>query len=378
MMMENIGLNSDIQAGDKSFHIQTQFLEPSEKIVSNVFENGKVITSRTVPVNGELKSQDLKIEVQKLHRGISEELELLFYISEKVATIQHALSNNKLGMVFLGKNLFDEAIEEFKRALQIDADFAEGYNNLGVAYIKKRMFQEARDVLIQGIEKNENYADLQNNLGRAYLFLHEFQPAFKQFNKALQLNPDYEGALFNLCLANLKTIVDNAQDSSLPSINDRIRNTKSLLTAIRESNQAFKKQYLNSALEFIEESNYNEAFKALENAESDQVTTNEFMSLENEFYLNFMFGGKGKDDKFVEGYTKKVQREIEKYPKYADLRNNLGIAYLIQCRNLFLKGLNEFRNALEINPEYKRAEKNLKLAENDGKGFLILLRAILK
>jgi len=164
----------------------------------------------------------------------------------------------------------------------------------------------------------------------------------------------------------------------LPSSVDRVRNTKSLLTAIRDKNQTFKKQYLNSALEFIEENNYDDAFKALEKADSDQLITYEFRSFENEFYLNFMFGGKGKDDKFVEDHIKRLQRAIDKYPEYADLRNDLGIAYLIQCRNMFLKGLNEFRNALEINPEYKRAEKNLKLAENDGKGFLILLRAILK
>jgi hypothetical protein len=56
----------------------------------------------------------------------------------------------------------------------------------------------------------------------------------------------------------------------------------------------------------------------------------------------------------------------------------LGIAHLIQCRNLFLRALEEFRVSLRINPGYKRAEKNLKLSENDGKGFLILLRAILK
>jgi tetratricopeptide (TPR) repeat protein len=376
--MENIGLNSDIQAGDKNFHIQTQFLEPSEKIVSNVFENGKVITSKTIPVNGESKSQDIKTDVQKLHRGISEELELLFYISEKVGTIQHAVSNNKLGMIFLEKNLFDEAIKEFKRALEIDPDFVEGYKNLGCAYIKKNMLIEARDVLIQGIEKKDDYADLHNNLGRAYLLLSEFQSAFKEFNKALQINPDYESALFNLSVTNIRTIVDDVQDSTLPTQIDRIKSARSLLTALRDRNQIFKKQYLNSALELIEDNKFIDAYKVLENAESDILNSNDIPSLENEFYLNFMFGGKGKDDEFVAEYTKKLQQAIDKHPEYADLKNDLGIAYLIQCRNLFLKGLNEFRNALEINPEYKRAEKNLKLAENDGKGFLILLRAILK
>lgn len=91
-----------------------------------------------------------------------------------------------------------------------------------------------------------------------------------------------------------------------------------------------------------------------------------------------MYGGKGKDNQFIGGYVERLKTSIEDYPKYADLHNSLGIAYLIMCRNLFLKALDEFRRALSINPRFKRAEKNLKLAENDGKGFLILLRAILK
>ncbi|MBN2090588.1 hypothetical protein JW964_13335, partial [candidate division KSB1 bacterium] len=101
-------------------------------------------------------------------------------------------------------------------------------------------------------------------------------------------------------------------------------------------------------------------------------------SLENEFYLKFMFGGKGKDDLYIEDYIRQQLQLISDHSNYADLHNNLGIVYLIQCRNLFLKALDEFREALKINSDFKKAEKNLKLAENDGKGFLILLRAILK
>ena len=376
-MMENIGLNGDIQAGGKNFHIQTQYLEPGEKIVSNIFEDGKVIISKTVEVAAETPTQDIKMTVNKLHKEISKELELLFYISEKVRTIQHAVSNNKLGIVFLEKNLFDEAIEEFKRALHVDPDFTEGYNNLGYVYIKKNMLNEARDMFIQGIEKNANYADLHKNLGVTYFLLNDFRDAIKELSKAIEINPDYVDALFNLSLVYLKSIVDDLQDT-LPSKVERLNQTKNLLITIIEKNHNYKEQNLNSALEFIDANNFSDAFKALQNAESDQLIKNELECFEDEFYLNFMFGGKGKDDEFIQDYTKRLQQATEKYPEYADIRNDLGVAYLIQCRNLFLKGLEEYRNALKINPEYKRAEKNLKLAENDGKGFLILLRAILK
>ena len=44
----------------------------------------------------------------------------------------------------------------------------------------------------------------------------------------------------------------------------------------------------------------------------------------------------------------------------------------------FLQALSEFNKALEINPAFEKALKNKKLVENDGKEFLMLLRAILK
>jgi cell fate (sporulation/competence/biofilm development) regulator YlbF (YheA/YmcA/DUF963 family) len=179
-------------------------------------------------------------------------------------------------------------------------------------------------------------------------------------------------------LVNIKSIINDIQDSTFPPRIDRINETKELLSRVLKDFDIFNKQYINAALDYIEANNFQEAFKALQNADADKKDANEFENLENEFYLNFMFGGKGKDDEFIQEYTNKLCSAIEKKPNFADLRNDLGIAYLIQCRNLFLKGLSEFRAALSINPEYERAKKNLKLAENDGKGFLILLRAILK
>jgi len=88
--MENIGLSSDILAGEKKFYIQTQYLEPAKKIMANVFENGKVINSKTLLVNDSIKSQELKNLVAKVHKDISDDMEILFYISDKVRTIQHA------------------------------------------------------------------------------------------------------------------------------------------------------------------------------------------------------------------------------------------------------------------------------------------------
>lgn len=375
--MENIGLNSDIQAGGKVFHIQTQFMEPSEKIVSTIFEDGKVITRKSIAMKNSVPVPELKVAVSRLHRDMSEDIEMLFYISDKVGTIRHAVSNNKLGLVFYKMNLYDEAIEEFQKALEINPEYVEVYKNLGCAYLRKNMLQQAKAAFVAGIDKNENYADLHNNLGYTYFLLNNFSDAIKEISGALDINPDYIDAQFYLSIVYLKSIVYDVQQSSLPSKIERLNHSKELLDNIREKGANYKVEYIVSALSLMEENKYSEALNALESAQSDHPPTVE-TDIENDFYLKFMFGGKGKEDRYINEYVEQLKQVINKAPLYPDLHNNLGIAYLIQCRNMFLNALEEFRHALEINPNYKKAEKNLKLAENDGKGFLILLRAILK
>lgn len=91
-----------------------------------------------------------------------------------------------------------------------------------------------------------------------------------------------------------------------------------------------------------------------------------------------MYGGRKLNIEIIQKFEDRLNEAIEKNNNYADLWNSLGIVHLIQCRNLFLQALSEFDKALELNPSFDKALKNKKLVENDGKEFLILLRAILK
>ncbi len=377
--MENIGLNSDLSVGGKYFHIQTQYSESNARIVSNVFEDGQVISTNSLSVDPGESPLNIKEKAENLHKTTSADMEMLFFISDKVSTIRHAASNNKLGLVFLKKNLLNEAIREFEKALEIDPEFIDAHKNLGLALLKRDQVDEAKSTFIEAITINPEYPDLHNYLGYACFRLGEYKEAVDEIKQALEINSDYVSAKFNLSLVYLTTIFKNIQNDDFSTKIERLNQVKSLLDSILRANQngQYKAEYLKSTLELIEENNYEEAIESLEKATVDQNKTLE-IDMESEFYLNFMFGGKGKNDEYLKEYTQQLEKFIEKYPEYADLRNDLGIAYLIKCRNMFLNALEEFRNALKINPNYKKAEKNLKLAENDGKGFLILLRAILK
>ena len=80
----------------------------------------------------------------------------------------------------------------------------------------------------------------------------------------------------------------------------------------------------------------------------------------------------------MEHYEKQISKEVTHYEGFADYWNEMGVVHLIQCRDFFLKAVNEFEQAVNINPKYSDAKQNHDLIKNNKKGFLILLRAILK
>ncbi|MBN2008656.1 tetratricopeptide repeat protein [candidate division KSB1 bacterium] len=371
--MEAVGLNSEVLAGGKKFHIQTNIVEPGNKIISNVFDKGRVIIKKESLINGET-DDEIKDLVQSLHKDVTSELQLLFYISEKVQTIKHAASNNKLGIVFSNRQLYDEAIKEFKKAIELDDGFTEAYKNLGEVYLKNKQYDEALATLTDGLAKQSDFPDLHNSLGMVYLEQGQYVEAIAAFNAALAKNSYFTKSHLNLSVTLLKSIMNDIDEDELPSFDKRREMAISHIQIVENFIDSDK---LIEAYQHFDDDDLEKTVEVLQEVNRENYTTLG-TDIENEFYLKFMFGGKGKDDAFIQEHILKLKELINKYPKYADLRNNLGIAYLIQCRNLFLNALEEFRQALKINPGFKKAEKNLKLAENDGKGFLILLRAILK
>jgi len=106
--------------------------------------------------------------------------------------------------------------------------------------------------------------------------------------------------------------------------------------------------------------------------------TDKSVIAQSEFYIKFMFDGLDKETKTLSHYIRTMEKSVAQYPEYADLRKSLGTAYLLKSWHYFIQSIEEYRKSIEINPDFERASKHLKLLENDSRGFLILLRTILK
>lgn len=371
--MENLGLNNDVMVGGRKFHVQTSYSDSKKLILSKVFNEGQVIDSKQVNSQEDLPVEEIKNRINETHQELITEMEILYYIYEKVKAVRHAPSANKLGQLFLQKNLIQEAIEQFNLALEIDPNYYEIFAHLGKALLMDESYDKAVEILTTGVEQAPEYADIQNYLGIAHLFKENFDDAAKFLQEAIKLNPNYAGAHYHLGMAYLALSLNDEDETTKEEMQKRALHHLNLASEDAEA----KVPNYDKVMEKVNDDDYEAAVDEYLLSKPKQALTHE-PNIENEFYLKFMYGGKGKDDSFINDYIADLNRQISEKPDYADVRNNLGVAHLIQCRNLFLKSLEEFRSALKINPNFKKAEKNLKLAENDGKGFLILLRAILK
>lgn len=375
--MQQLGLNNDVLVGGRRFHVQTAYSEATEKIVSHIFDNGRIVDKQEVALDTAAEGVALSRKLKAVHQEMIAEMEMLYYVAEKVRQVKHPVSSNKLGLVFLSKDLLDDAVAQFRAAIAIDSDFIDAYKNLGIACLLKQEFAAAEEILRRAAQLAPKYADLYNYVGLSQLEQKKYDDALRALTTALELNPGYSEAHFNMVLLLLRTLAHGVDQSHLPPASVRAKRSVEHLTHAAAGIASYRTPHLEKALALIDEGAYAQALDTLQHIKKElrpEIDT----IFEHEFYLRFMYGGKGKDDVFIERYSESLRAAIRDCPQYADLHNSLGVAYLIQCRNLFLRALEEFRQALKINAGFRRAEKNLKLAENDGKGFLILLRAILK
>ncbi|MFQ5771631.1 MAG: tetratricopeptide repeat protein, partial [bacterium] len=322
--MNKLGLNNDISVGDRKFHVQTDYSDLKKVIKTCVFNEGQVIDSKEVSTEDGLSLEEIKNRMNEIHQELITEMEVLYYIYEKVKTVKHAHSANKLGLLFLKKNLLKEAIEQFNLALEIDPNLTEVYVNLGRALIIADSCVEAIEVLEKGSNQAPNFADIQNYLGIAYLYQEKFENAIKYFQQAIKLNPNYIGAFYHLGMAQLahSLICNNGHDQSHNDIQN-----KALEHLHLASERMVERQIPNfeKVMNLVTQKSYKEAVDEFLLTKPREALTH-VLNIENEFYLKFMYGGKGKDDTFIAEYVQKLRELVDEHPDYADIRNNLGIA----------------------------------------------------
>jgi serine/threonine-protein kinase len=112
---------------------------------------------------------------------------------------KYAIAHSHLGIVLGKLNRHKEAAAAHRRALAIEPVAGE-YYNLGLALSGQGELQEAVDAYRKAIDLNENDARFHLSLGNAYLGLRQMAEAEAAYRKAIKLNSDYDKAYANLSI----------------------------------------------------------------------------------------------------------------------------------------------------------------------------------
>lgn len=109
----------------------------------------------------------------------------------------HAESHYLYGFIMFGRKRYDEAVDQFKRALKSRPQFFAARNHLGVAYLELGRFNEAIATL-EPLLKEPTYTMqylVYNNLGLACSKKGDVAQAEKHYKMSVFLNPNFAMAI---------------------------------------------------------------------------------------------------------------------------------------------------------------------------------------
>ncbi|MBN1466065.1 tetratricopeptide repeat protein [candidate division KSB1 bacterium] len=372
----DVGLNSDVDVPARKLHIQTSFL-PDKKCASvTIFDGGSVVKKRHFRITNADSAALIEREVRQCHELVKTDIELLFHMADKVHSSDHTHSILHLGQLFLDRGFYDEAVEQFEYARKVGGDKVDSDIELGKAYFNKGDYKSAYLQITAAIERYPKYPDLYMQLGKTLWRQERFAAARKQFKKAMALNENYWDAYFSLGYALVESIIEFPVHAELAPPIERLREGEQNFRKAMRITQDLDVDLMEAGLEKLKEANG--PTEALDFFEQARKVEGQARLFDSEFYLKFMFGQLDDNNQTLDFYIDHIEKVLTENPSYADLRHSLGVAYLLKGWQCFGKATGEFEKAVEINPSYEKAKKKLKLMQNDGRGLLILLRAILQ
>jgi len=210
------------------------------------------------------------------------------------------MAHYNLGIVLSEQGEAEQAIDHYRRAVDLRPDYAEAHYNLGRLLVEKGQLDDAIAHYERAAAINPADTEAQNNLGVTLFGMGRADDAIAHYRKALEIQPDYAEASCNLASA--------------------------LLTKGDFEGAIVRYTACLSAIPDQEEARYNLASALLR---------------------------RGRIDEAIIQY----QKVLQMHPDSADAHANLGSAWLAKRRVQDAK--TEYTKALQISPENLAALSNL-------------------
>jgi tetratricopeptide (TPR) repeat protein len=292
-----------------------------------------------------VKAEDLLNQAQAADQAGEYDQEMALLRQAITVKPKMAEAHYRLGVLYLDRSMFDEAIGSLKVALLLKHSQAQ--KELGIAYFKAGKLDEAEALYKEMLIKNPNEMDLRYRLGNIYLAKGMLNEAGAEYRQVLQMDPNNGGA--HNGLANLYYRQRTFEDAMAEYL-QAIQMNPNLAEANLDLGNAYyeKKQYSQAASCFK---------KYTELAPKDAVG---YFMLAKAYQVQ-------KDSTLIPQAIAMSEKAVKLDP------SNDGAWYLLASLNRDLKNYGQsvqaFRKALELSPVdaerwYEAGKVYLKLGSN--------------
>jgi tetratricopeptide (TPR) repeat protein len=169
--------------------------EESTDIVKGKVESNK--KKKHVKLDRNRKSQPKKFKIIIILIVSVVIIGFVVYQSYIESILDKVRNLNKKGLESNEQGKYQEAIDYYDKALELDPNYVSALNNKGVALKKQGKYQEAIDYYDKALELDPNYVSALDNKGQVFEEQGKYQEAIAWFDKALKVNPNYEESLTN-------------------------------------------------------------------------------------------------------------------------------------------------------------------------------------
>ncbi|NIN92134.1 protein kinase, partial [bacterium] len=98
-----------------------------------------------------------------------------------------------LGILNREYGYFDEAVEAFNKALELDPDYGEAHNDFGYTYLDMGNFEKSIDHFKKYASLNPGDANPFDSMAEAYFLMGRLDEAISKYKEALEVKPDFSG-----------------------------------------------------------------------------------------------------------------------------------------------------------------------------------------
>lgn len=138
--------------------------------------------------------------------------EAIGILKECAAKESHNPENfNYLGVAYYRSGNFQLALENFRKALELDENYAAVFNNIGSLYLSvflKNKDRNSHDLAMQNfnraIDIDPRIYSAYNGRGAAYLYANEINKAISDWQKAIEIKPNFFDPYFSIGVAYLR------------------------------------------------------------------------------------------------------------------------------------------------------------------------------